>query len=355
MTLSEADTRAKLIDPALYRRGWTEDLIRREESAGAIHLVNDQPRRMTGRVDYTLRIRQRAEEQPLAVALIEAKREGLPPTHGLEQAKTYANSQRLNVHFVFASNGHQFVEFDRFTGQTRGPLPMAEFPTPLELQARYEAGMGFTLDAPAARPLVTPYPGGEFRRRYYQDAAIRAVMEKIAQCRQRQEPARALLALATGSGKTFIAVNLLKRLADAGQMTRALFVCDRDELRTQALGALYAVFGSDAAQATVANPEKNARVVVATYQTLGVEGESDDASYLTRHYPENYFSHLIIDECHRSAWGQWSQVLTRNAAAVHIGPRGGAGDPLARAIGGGRPTIETLRPLHGDPWTAKFL
>ena len=319
MTLSEADTRAKLIDPALYRRGWTEDLIRREESAGAIHLVNDQPRRMTGRVDYTLRIRQRAEEQPLAVALIEAKRENLPPTHGLEQAKTYANSQRLNIHFVFASNGHQFVEFDRFTGQTRGPLPMAEFPTPLELQARYEAGMGFALDAPEARPLLTPYPGGEFRRRYYQDAAIRAVMEKIAQCRQRQEPARALLALATGSGKTFIAVNLLKRLADAGQMTRALFICDRDELRTQALGALYAVFGSDAAQATAANPEKNARVVVATYQTLGVEGDGDDASYLTRHYPENYFSHLIIDECHRSAWGQWSQVLTRNAAAVHIG------------------------------------
>lgn len=76
MTLGEADTRAKLIDPALYLRGWTEDLIRREESAGAIHVVNDQPRRMRGRVDYTWRIRQRAEEQPLAVALIEAKREG---------------------------------------------------------------------------------------------------------------------------------------------------------------------------------------------------------------------------------------------------------------------------------------
>ncbi|NJM13276.1 MAG: DEAD/DEAH box helicase family protein [Synechococcaceae cyanobacterium SM1_2_3] len=250
--------------------------------------------------------------------MIEAKREGLPPNHGLEQAKLYADSQRLNAHFVFSSNGHQFVEFDRFTGQTRGPLPMAEFPTPLELQERYEDGIGFTLDRPEAQPLLTPYPGGEFRRRYYQDAAIRAVLEKIAQCRQRQEPARALLALATGSGKTFIAVNLLKRLADAGQMTRALFICDRDELRTQALGALYAVFGSDAAQATTANPEKNARVVVATYQTLGVD-QDGDASYLSRHYPENYFSHLIIDECHRSAWGQWSQVLTRNAAAVQIG------------------------------------
>lgn len=319
MNLSEADTRAKLIDPALYRRGWTEDLIRREESAGVIHLVNDQPRRMTGRVDYTLRIRQRAEEQPLAVALIEAKRESASPADGLEQAKLYADSKRLNVPFVFASNGHQFIEFNRFTGQTRGPLAMAEFPSPLELQDRYEAGIGFRLDAPEARPLVMPYPGGEFRRRYYQDAAIRAVLERIAQCRLRQDAARALLALATGAGKTFIAVNLLRRLADAGQLTRALFVCDRDELRTQALGALYAVFGSDAAQATTTHPEKNARVIVATYQTLGVEHEGDDASYLLRHYPENYFSHLVIDECHRSAWGQWSQVLTRNAAAVQIG------------------------------------
>ena len=353
MALSEADTRAKLIDPALYRRGWTEDLIRREESAGAIHIVADQPRRMTGRVDYTLRIRQRAEQQPLAIALIEAKREGLPPNHGLEQAKLYADSQRLNAHFVFSSNGHQFVEFDRFTGQTRGPLPMAEFPTPLELQERYEAGIGFTLDRPEAQPLLTPYPSGEFRRRYYQDAAIRAALEKIAQCRQRHEPARALLALATGSGKTFIAVNLLKRLADAGQMTRALFICDRDELRTQALGALYAVFGSDAAQATTANPEKNARVVVATYQTLGVD-QDGDASYLSRHYPENYFSHLIIDECHRSAWGQWSQVLTRNAAAVQIGltatPRQLPDDaqPTPEANNDGQITADNLR-YFGDP------
>lgn len=82
MSFSEADTRAKLIDPALYRRGWTEELIRREESAGPIHLVQDQPRRMTGRVDYTLRIRQRAEEQPLAIALIEAKRESAAPADG---------------------------------------------------------------------------------------------------------------------------------------------------------------------------------------------------------------------------------------------------------------------------------
>ena len=108
--------------------------------------------------------------------------------------------------------------------------------------------MGFALESPAARPLLQPYPGGEGTRRYYQDAAIRAVMEKIARCEVADQPKRALLSLATGAGKTFIAVNLLKRIADAGQLTRALFICDRDELRTQALKAFQNVFGSDAAE-----------------------------------------------------------------------------------------------------------
>src|SRR5271157_4872851 len=103
--------------------------------------------------------------------------------------------------------------------------------------------MGFSLEAPVAKTLLTPYTGGEGTRRYYQDAAIRAVLEKIARCDVKGDPKRALLSLATGAGKTFIAVNLLKRIADAGQLTRALFVCDRDELRNQGLGAFQNVFG----------------------------------------------------------------------------------------------------------------
>ncbi|MBY6274094.1 MAG: restriction endonuclease subunit R, partial [Bacillaceae bacterium] len=159
--------------------------------------------------------------------------------------------------------------------------------------------------------------------RYYQDAAIRAVLEKIAQCETNNRPKRALLSLATGAGKTFIAVNLLKRISDAGQLTRALFVCDRDELRSQALRAFQNVFGSDAAEVfrrpDGTNNAKNARIHIATYQTLGVERDSDNANFLTTYYPEDYFSHIVIDECHRSAWGKWSQVLTRNRNAVHIG------------------------------------
>jgi type I restriction enzyme R subunit len=173
MPLGEADTRAKLIDPAIHTRGWTEDLIRREETAGAIEIVDGKPRkRARGRVDYTLRIALNAETQPVALALIEAKAEKLPPAHGLEQGKLYASCKRLNVQFVFSSNGHLFVEFDSYTGKTTAPKPLSEFPMPAELRARYEKAHGFTLDAPAAKPLLTRYIGGEATRRYYQDAAI---------------------------------------------------------------------------------------------------------------------------------------------------------------------------------------
>ena len=320
MPLSEADTRAKLIDPAIHARGWTEDLICREETAGTIDIIDSRPkRRSKGRIDYTLRVKVHPDNQPVAVALIEAKREELPPNHGLEQAKAYAKCKLHNVPFVFSSNGHLFVEYDSFTGLTSTPRQLTEFPTPAELRARYEQKMGFSLEAPQARPLLVRYHGGEGTRRYYQDAAIRAVLEKVARCELAGQPRRALLALATGAGKTFIAVNLLRRIADAGQLKRALFVCDRDELRSQALGALQNVFGNDAAPASRADPQKNARIVVATYQTLDVDTDDADANFLAANYPENYFSHIVIDECHRSAWGKWSQVLTRNPDAVQVG------------------------------------
>jgi type I restriction enzyme R subunit len=324
MPFNEADTRAKLIEPAIYRCGWTEDLIRREETVGTVEIINGKARRRSrGKMDYVFRVKVNVDTQPVALALIEAKKETLPAGHGLDQAKGYAECKRLNVRFVFSTNGHQFVEFDGFTGLTSAPKPMDEFPAPTELRARYERGMGFTLESPAARPLLQPYPGGEGTRRYYQDAAIRAVMEKVAQCEVARQPNRALLSLATGAGKTFIAVNLLKRISDAGQLTRALFVCDRDELRTQALKAFQNYFGADAAEvyrkSDGTNNAKNARIHIATYQTLGVENDDGDATFLTTFYPEDHFTHVVIDECHRSAWGKWSQVLTRNRHAVQIG------------------------------------
>jgi type I restriction enzyme R subunit len=105
--LGESDTRSKLIDPAIHARGWTEDLIRREETAGTIEIHDGRPRRRSrGRIDYTLRIKVNLGTQPVAIALVEAKAEHLPPGHGLEQAKRY--SGRLNVPFVFSAAAPDF-------------------------------------------------------------------------------------------------------------------------------------------------------------------------------------------------------------------------------------------------------
>lgn len=223
MARNEADTRAQLIDPVLHERGWTEALhIRREETPGRVDVINGQgKRRSRGRIDYVLRLvvtldGQKSGTQPIAVALIEAKAEDKDPATGLEQGKAYASGKLHHLLFVYATNGHLFVEYDRSTGYTSPPRPLAEFPTPEELRHRYEVAKGFSLSSDSAKPLLTPYARGEGQRRYYQDAAIRAALEKIAWCTANEELRRLLLYLATGAGKTFIAVNLMKRISDAG-------------------------------------------------------------------------------------------------------------------------------------------
>jgi len=291
MPRSEAQTRYELIDPALRLRGWNETNIKVEATSGGITVIDGKARRRKGRTDYLLRIEVSKDTQPVAIALIEAKAEDKSPGFGLGQAKRDGDCDRLNVKLIFSTNGHQFVEYDKFTGITSGAKPLSEFPTPAELRQRYENGMGFSLESEAAKPLLVRYTGGEAQRRYYQDAAIRAVFEKTAQGNN-----RALLSLATGAGKTFIAVNILKRIADAGQLRKALFLCDRDELRTQALTAFQDKFGANAAAVEGGNAQKNARVIIATYQSLGISQEDDDAGFLIENYPENYFSHVVIDE-----------------------------------------------------------
>lgn len=299
----------------------THGEIWREQSAVRIEVVEGKPfKRGRGRVDYLLRAFVGEHEQPLTLAFVEAKREKLPPTQGLEQVKAYA--RRFAVRFVYSTNGHQFVEYDAHTGRTREPRPMAQFPSPVQLRERWFATTGLNAQSPALAPLLTAYHASGDRPRYYQDAAIRAVLERAALADAGKERPRALLSLATGAGNTSIAVGLLQRLSDSGQLRRALFLVDRDELREQAHTRFHNVFGADAKIVREApdgsNEARNARIHIATYQSLGIH-EKGDAAFLRRHYPEDHFSHIIIDECHRSAWGTWSEVLTRNPGAFQVG------------------------------------
>ena len=257
--------------------------------------------------------------EPVPLAIIEAKREEKPPEHGLQQGKGYRVGQLHAVPFVFSSNGHQFVEYDEESGFTTEPRPMSEFPTPAELVDRYLNKRRLPLAPDALELLRTSYHLGRDHLRYYQDAAIRAALEKIIRQEAAAKAPRVLLALATGSGKTRIAAALLRRLLDAGFLGRALFVCDRTELRDNGLADFQEAFGTDAAEVDTRNPQKNARVAIATFQTLDKSQEGDDASFFLKHYPPGYFDVVVIDECHRSAWGEWFAVLDGNKDAIQIG------------------------------------
>jgi len=167
--------------------------------------------------------------------------------------------------------------------------------------------------------LTTPYKQGRDYLRYYQDAAIRASAERIIQRSEKKEPPRVLLPIGTGAGKTRIAAALLRKLFDAGLLGRGLFLCDRTELRDNGLGDFQAAFGNDAAEVDTKHPQKNARVLIATYQTLDHSQGGQDAAFFLKHYPPGYFDVIVIDECHRSAWGEWHFILEKNTQAIQIG------------------------------------
>ena len=321
MSRNEAQTRLELVDPCLIdQRGWPRANIRVEVTAAAVDIVNSKGhRRPSGRADYVLCVPLQDGAEPIPMAIIETKRENLPPEHGLQQGKGYRIGKLHDVSFVYSTNGHMFVEHDLATGITSEPRPLSEFPTPDELRIRHMARRGLPAKTVEIQPLLTPYEQGRDYLRYYQDASIRASLTRIIVQRTRHQPPRVLIAIATGGGKTRIAAVLLHKLFKAGWLGRALFVCDRTELRDNGLGDFQNLFGNDAAEVDTRNPQRNARVLIATYQTLDKSQGGDDATFFLKHYPPGYFNVIVIDECHRSAWGDWHVILEQNKQAIQIG------------------------------------
>ncbi len=324
MSMNEEETRFHLIDPVLRAKGYDEHRWLKCETPAPVEPTGHRGsrRRGAGRTDYLLCIQPAGQPSPLPIAVLEAKAETADPLKGMQQARGYAQCKRFKLGYVFSSNGHRYGEFDLGQQRPAGPFAMDRFPSRDELTQRYERDTGIDLATAQAAMLFQPDSPAYNRPRYYQDAAIRAAFEKVLRCQQAGEQARVLLSLATGAGKTVIAANLLWRLHEAGQLVKpALFLCDRDELREQAYAKLSAVFGGAARMVRTergGNAAANAKVHIATYQTLGID-EDGDASFLHQHYPEDAFSVIVIDECHRSAWGRWSEVLTRNPCAIQIG------------------------------------
>ena len=312
MPLNEADTRAKLIDPALRQCGWTEDLVFRQQTAG-----RSPPRRAArAPVGRTCRLSSSCSRQSRhatrAVGAHRSEGRSPPPQPRASAARNYA--RRFNVPFVFSSNGHQFVFYSSTSGHTSDASPLADSPIRTSF-AGWQAG---TRSIGRSR---RPRSAHALPRREGRGAIPDGRSGRLRGSRARREGA--LLTLATGAGKTFIAAHLLRRLFDAGMARRALFVCDRDELRAQATTALSNLFGGEAAK-VARDPEGQQRGQECARSRRDLpepwpgRGGKGGYLFLTKNYPRDYFDVIVIDECHRSAWGSWSEVLTRNGAALQM-------------------------------------
>lgn len=313
MQYSEHDTRAKFIDPQLKQAEWEEDYIIREYyfTDGRKLAGNKRGKRLY--VDYLLRYNN------TALAIIEAKRYNKIATEGLQQAIEYA--QKLNVNIVYSTNGKQIYEFSLITG--KGHF-IDNYPKPAELFNRR-----FSTNQELKEKLhKTPYNlSSGMTPRYYQDIAISKVMEAIA-----DDKKRILLTLATGTGKTYIAFQIVYKLFTARwnidgvhRRPRILFLADRNALADQAINDFNPLekdlikINGDEIRSRDGRVPTNANIFFAIYQAIA---EKENIGGYYKQYPQDFFDLVIIDECHRGAAnanGSWRDILDHFKSAIHLG------------------------------------
>ena len=312
-SLSERDICTKYITPALKEAGWDIQTQVREEVSftagrvivrGRLHARGKQKR-----ADYLLSYRR---NQPLAV--IEAKDNNHRLGDGMQQALAY--SEDLDVPFAFSSNGDGFLFHDR-TGlgpRTEVQLRLDQFPSPEELWERYCQWKG--IEGPA-RPVVEQpyYDDGSGRvPRYYQMVAINRTVEAIAKGRD-----RILLVMATGTGKTFTAFQIIWRLWKARQKRRILFLVDRNVLADQAKNNDFRPFGQAMTKVTNRTVDKSYEIYIALYQA--VSGNEEEKN-IYKEFSQDFFDLVVIDECHRGSAAEesaWRRILDYFSNATHLG------------------------------------
>ena len=302
--MNEADTRVKLIDPKLHHARWTEDRILRDRSITPGRILNEEGIRKPGKKpDYMLMF-----EHSFPIAVVEAKDESHTSLDGMQQANEYARA--LDVLFAYSTNGKGIEEFD-FT--TNKQSTVQRFPTPDELWTRYTAFRLKDLKTAFTKnPLETSFyfePDGK-RPWYFQEAAIRRVIEAIL-----KDQKRILITMATGTGKTYVSFQLIWKLYQAGIIRRILYVADRIFLRDQAFNA-FSPFGDARAVIAEGQIPKNKDIYFTTYQTL-FSGEPGKQVF--QEYDLRFFDLVVIDECHRSGFGTWHDIMKHFSNAYHLG------------------------------------
>lgn len=306
--LTEEDIKLKYITPALQNAEWDiKNQIRCEYyyTAGKINVRENVAQRGKGKkVDYLL-----SYKSNLPLAIVEAKDNKVPVSHGIQQGMDYAYD--LDIPFAYSSNGDAFFEHDMITGEER-ELKLEEFPTPKQLWNRYLKEKDIT---PEEEKIITePYQYIDINKtpRYYQRIAINKTVEAIAKGQK-----RLLLVMATGTGKTFTAFQIIHRLHKSGKMKKVLYLADRNVLIDQTMQNDFKPFQKVMTKIEHRNMDSSYEIYMSLYHQLR---SSEEEIY--KQFKPDFFDLIIVDECHRSSAkddSNWHEILTYFSSATQIG------------------------------------
>lgn len=319
-SLSERDICTKFITPALEQAGWQQHQFREEVNltAGrvrvrgnlAVRIKNPDAKGGPKRADYVL-----YAKPGLPIAVIEAKKNTLSLGDGMQQALCYA--EMLDAPFAISSNGDGFLLHDRtgITQPVEKKLSLEELHSPEVLWEIYQQWRGIT-EAKGQAIIAQPYhtDGSGKAPRYYQRVAINRSIEAIAKGQD-----RVLLVMATGTGKTYTAFQIIWRLWKAKAKKRILFLADRNILVDQTMQQDFAPFGEVMYKVSNREAKKNYEIYLTLYQA--VTGK-EEWKQIYRQFPTDFFDMVVIDECHRGSATEdsaWRDILDYFSSATHLG------------------------------------
>jgi type I restriction enzyme R subunit len=313
-SLSERDICTKFITPAIEKSGWDKLTQLLEEVSftdGKIYVRGKLTARgARKRADYILYYKPN-----IPIAIVEAKDNKHSVRAGIQQALEYAKI--LDIPCVFSSNGDGFVFHDRTATNenVETELDIESFPTPDQLWQKYKKYKG--IETPEAEKIVAQdyyFDGSGRSPRYYQQIAINRTVEAIAKGQN-----RILLVMATGTGKTYTAFQIIHRLWKSGKKKRILFLADRNALIDQTRRGDFKHFKDKMTVVKNRMIDKSYEVYLALYQ--GLAGADEQANAYKQFSPE-FFDLIVIDECHRGSAKEdsaWREILTYFKKATHIG------------------------------------
>lgn len=316
--MTEEDIKLNYITPALNAAGWENGVnitMETKITDGRISLKgNVAYRESAKKADYILYLNK---YRPIAI--VEAKDNKHSISHGLQQAKEYA--EMMDIKFAYSSNGDGFQEYDFLTGAER-TLTMDAFPTVDALVARYKAERndGQGLNAEEEKLIAQPFYSSQttYPPRYYQRNAVNRTLDAIARGQD-----RILLVMATGTGKTYTAFQIVYRLLSSGVKRKVLYLADRNNLVDQSIQQDFAPLEKVIHKVNFAKDRRDTitsyEVYFALYQQL--VGDNDQEHYSELFDPD-FFDLIIVDECHRGSAkedSRWRKVLDYFANATQIG------------------------------------